>query len=224
MGRGQGRGARRPGPVGLRRRLAGGRRGDPRRSGNSRSEGFALPDRSWRRAPVCLARKWTPGFRHVACSSQAVGIAQDLPVLVRSDGTRPCTDSVGTKRRQTTGSSRISTDISPKSVGKCRHTLSGSAALMFRNTHSAASREWSCTRAVNVGVLRFRSIVYDVGGFVRAARNSGSPQLLNHALVISVSRSFTIKLSLADWLAAVLSRRIPKSLDVWLMFNDPIKS
>jgi len=166
-----------------------------------------------RRSAGLPARRWTLGSRRVACSRRRRVLSSRIsPVLVRSDGTRPCTDPVGTKRRQTTGSSRISTDISPKSVGKCHHTLSGSAALMFRNTHSAASREWSCTRAVKVGVLRLRSIVYDVGGFVRAARNSGSPQLLNHALVISVSRRFTINLSLADWRAAVLSRIIPKSL------------
>jgi hypothetical protein len=53
------------------------------------------------------------------------------PVLVRSDEARPCTGPIGTKQRQTTRSSWLSTDISPKSVGKCRRTLPGSAALMF---------------------------------------------------------------------------------------------
>ena len=86
-----------------------------------------------------LSAEMDAGFRHVACLSQVQVSSRISPVLVCSDGTRPCTDPVGTKRRQTTGSSRISTDISPKSVGKCRRTLSGSAALMFRNIPSAAS-------------------------------------------------------------------------------------
>jgi hypothetical protein len=125
-----------------------GRRRDPRRSGNSRSEVFAPLDRPWRRAPV-----WPSGGEVPVCPRGDGRLAPGAwrarrrrrvssrisPVLVRSHVIRPCTDPVGTKRRQTTGSSWISTDISPKSVGKCRRTRSGSAALMFCNIPSAAS-------------------------------------------------------------------------------------
>jgi hypothetical protein len=123
LGRAQGRDARHPGPAELRRRLDGGRRGDPRRSGNSRSEVFAPLDRPWRRF----------GRREAKCRFAR------RPCWFVPTWHDPATDPVGTKRRQTTGSSWISTDLSPKSVGKCRHTLSRSAALMFCNIPSAAS-------------------------------------------------------------------------------------
>jgi hypothetical protein len=90
-----------------------------------------------RRSTGLCARRWTPGAwrgRHRRRVSSRIS-----PVLVRSDAARPCTGPVGTKRRQTTRSSWISTDISPKSVGKCRRTQSRSAALMFCDIPSAAS-------------------------------------------------------------------------------------